>query len=137
MPAYKKQHFVPRCAFKPFSLNGEGSAINVFNLTRKRAIPNAPVKGQCAKAYLYGADLTLEKMLTRLEGHYARIIARLSAGDALSDSDQDWLYLFAIVQLRRTARAIEELREFSEHTANLVFKYHPEQAPKISALTNN
>jgi Protein of unknown function (DUF4238) len=37
---------------------------------------------------------------------------------------------FAIVQLRRTARAIEELREFSEHTTNLVFKYHPEERPK-------
>ena len=71
MPAHKNQHFVPRCALKPFSLGGTGDAINVFNIASKRAIRNAPVKGQCARAYLYGKDLKAEQLLMTLEGNYA------------------------------------------------------------------
>jgi hypothetical protein len=129
MPAQKNQHFVPRCALKAFTLNAEGAAINVFNIKRNRTIQNAPVKGQCARVYLYGADLTLENMLVTLEGQYARIATNLAAGRALDDADHEWLYLFAIVQFRRTTRAIEEMREFTEHMANVVFKNHPEQRP--------
>ena len=44
MPAHKNQHFVPRCALKPFSLDGNGKAINLFNIKSKLAIENAPVK---------------------------------------------------------------------------------------------
>jgi hypothetical protein len=129
MPAQKNQHFVPRCALKAFTLNAEGAAINVFNIERNRTIQNAAVKGQCARVYLYGADLTLENMLVTLEGQYARIATNLAAGRALDDADHEWLYLFAIVQFRRTTRAIEEMREFTEHMANVVFKNHPEQRP--------
>jgi hypothetical protein len=42
MPAQKNQHFVPKCLLKPFTLNGDGKAINVFNLARQQAIQNAP-----------------------------------------------------------------------------------------------
>jgi hypothetical protein len=136
MPAQKNQHFVPRCALKPFTVNAEGGAINVLDIPRNRAISNAPVKGQCARAYLYGADLTLESMLGQLEGHYARIVRALSTGRALNNADDDWLRLFAIVQLRRTARAIEDMREFIERMADVVFKDHPEQRPPKDERTD-
>jgi Protein of unknown function (DUF4238) len=129
MPAQKNHHFVPRCALKPFTLNSGGAAINLFNIPRNRAISNAPVRGQCARVYLYGADLKLENMLVRLEGQYARIVSHVSAGHPLCNADHEWLHLFATIQLRRTARAIEEMREFSERMADVVFKYHPDQRP--------
>jgi len=87
MPAHKNQHFVPRCALKPFRLNGAGAAINVFNIASTRAIRNEPVKDQCARDYLYGKNLKAEQVLMRLEGNYSRIIASLNAGSAISAND--------------------------------------------------
>jgi Protein of unknown function (DUF4238) len=136
MPAQKNQHFVPRCAQKPFTLNEEGAAINVFNIKRERAILNAPLKRQCARPYLYGADLELENMLVKLEGEYARIVRKLSVNGALDKIDHDWLYLFAVIQSRRTARAIEEMREFSELADDVVFKRHPQRRPKDGRTDN-
>jgi hypothetical protein len=70
MPEKKNQHFVPRCALKPFSLDGAGAAINLFNISRAREIRNAPVKGQCARDYLYGSgENSLEDSLVELEGN--------------------------------------------------------------------
>jgi hypothetical protein len=81
MPENKNQHFVPRCALKPFSLDGAGLAINLFNIPRARAIQNAPVKSQCARDYLYGkGEKSAEGLLARLEGNYARIVSHLSSG---------------------------------------------------------
>jgi hypothetical protein len=136
MADHKNQHFVPRSALKPFTLNADGLAINVFNIKRHRAIQNAPVKGQCARVYLYGVDLTIEKLLVRLEGQYARIIANLSLGGQLNDADLEWLHLFAMVQFRRTAQTIEEMRKFNERMAEITFKNHPEQRPKDDRTDN-
>ncbi|MCF6263399.1 MAG: DUF4238 domain-containing protein [Xanthomonadales bacterium] len=49
MATNKNQHFVPRCYLKAFSKDGEGLAINLFNIGRKRLIQNAPLKHQCSK----------------------------------------------------------------------------------------
>ena len=54
MANLKNQHFVPRCLLKPFTQDGEGKAINVYNIRHDKLIQNAPVKGQCARDYLYG-----------------------------------------------------------------------------------
>lgn len=129
MADHKNQHFVPRCVLKPFSLERKGLAINLFNLQRTTAIRHAPTKSQCARPYLYGADLELEKRLSELEGHYAQIIAKILSRTALSDADRTWLHLFAIVQWRRTARAIDEIRAFGTQLADAVFARHPEQRP--------
>jgi len=129
MPAQKNQHFVPRCALKPFTLNGEGAAINLFNLTRQRAIQNAPTKGQCARDYMYGKDLRAEQTLMKLEGHYARIVATLSSGGALPEADKDWLRLFICIQMQRTEHAINKIREWTDSMASTVYRNHPEQKP--------
>ena len=131
MPAQKNQHFVPRAALKPFTLNSEGAAINVFNIKRNLAIQNAPVKGQCARDYFYGKDdLKLENCLVQLEGEYARIVRSLVAGGTPDDADHEWLSLFSLVQFRRTARAIEEMRECTELMVNAFFGNHPEKQPQ-------
>ena len=49
----KNQHFVPKAHLKPFSVDGEGKAIHLFNLDAGRAIPNAAVRKQCSHDYLW------------------------------------------------------------------------------------
>lgn len=49
MAANKNQHFVPRCYLRPFTMDEGDAAIHVFNLDRRKLIPNAPVKNQCSE----------------------------------------------------------------------------------------
>ena len=131
MPAHKNQHFVPRCALKPFSLDGAGLAINLYNIAGKRAVQNAPVKGQCARDYLYGKDsLRTEKLLAGLERHYSRIVTQLSEDGALSDDDKIWLRAFSLVQVRRTELAIQQMRDMGESLADTVYARAPDQRPE-------
>ena len=131
MPAKKNNHFVPRCALKPFSLNGGGLAINVFNIPRKLVIQNAPVKGQCARDYLYGkADQSAEDVLMKLEGQYSRVVSQLVAGIDLNDADEEWLRLFAMIQHRRTEAAIQQMRSMTESMTDAVFARAPDQRPR-------
>ncbi len=53
MPDNKNQ----RCHFKPFTLNEEGKAINLYTSVKQRLIPKVPVKSQCARDYFNGVDL--------------------------------------------------------------------------------
>jgi uncharacterized protein DUF4238 len=126
---HKNQHFVPRCALKPFSLNGEGDAINLFNIEQSRAIQNAPVKGQCSRNYFYGTDLTIENQLAELEGEYARIVRTFTADQSVTHTDTEWLYLFIITQMHRTEHAVQRLRDFIDAMADATFRARPDQRP--------
>lgn len=132
MPIQKNQHFVPRCALKPFTLESEGLAINLFNVASSRAIRNAPVKGQCARHYLYGKDLVIENMLKDLEGRYARVLARLQAGGTISEQDEELLLLFVAIQLRRTESAVQGMRDMVTSMSNKIFERAPELKPTDS-----
>tara|TARA_B100000780_G_scaffold188715_1_gene132697 strand:- start:3488 stop:4666 length:1179 start_codon:yes stop_codon:yes gene_type:complete len=103
MAENKNQHFVPKCHFKPFTLNGEGRAINLFNHSNDKMIENASVDGQCSKSYFYGEDLKLEKILQAPEGDYATIVKKMSenAGD-LTIQELTELKHFAFLQMNRT-----------------------------------
>lgn len=108
MPEHKNQHFVPRCHLKPFSLDGRGLAINAFHLKSRRGIKSAAVKGQCSRSYFYGEDLKLEKILQKIEGRYADVIARLQANAlSLSDSDLRTLRDFCVFQMARTEGTVD------------------------------
>jgi len=123
----KNQHFVPRCALKPFSVNDEGRAIHTYIQTIERAVPNARLRNQCSRDYFYGKELTVEKTLSELEGHYARILASLMQGNDLGPVDEEWLRLFALVQNRRTEQAISEMAQLEKDVAEATFASHPEQ----------
>lgn len=77
MASNKNQHFVPRCHLRPFTLGSEDAAISLFNLERKKLIPNAPVKNQCSKDYFYGTDEKLEKAIQLIESGYAQALRDL------------------------------------------------------------
>jgi hypothetical protein len=107
--ALKNQHYVPRCLFKPFSLNREGKAINLLNLGSGKAIQNASVSGQCSGDYLYGTDHTVEKGLSGIEGMYGSSLSRIIAG-AEKSGDLYVLRFFSYLQARRTQIAAERMR---------------------------
>lgn len=113
MADHKNQHFVPRILLKPFSLNGEGKAINLYNIRGDRLIPSAPVKGQCARHYLYGEDGKLESSLAKIEGSFGATRDRIMAGGNLAQDRQD-LNFFTYLQFRRTEMAAQRLKESYE-----------------------
>lgn len=103
MASYKNQHFVPRCYFKPFSVNRGGFAISVFNLDRSMGIESASIRGQCARSYFYGKDLSLEKLLQFSEDTYANTIMDIDEpGYALTPADASVIRHFAYLQHYRT-----------------------------------
>lgn len=108
MADYKNQHFVPRAHFKPFSVDGHGHAVNMYLLKQDRPVFRAPVKGQCARDYLYGKDGQLEKILGRIESRYANLISRLTAAQFVMEDTDCWLLrYFTLLQSLRTAEQIE------------------------------
>src|SRR6266481_2888270 len=106
MADFKRQHYVPKCYFKPFSVEKTGAAINLVNISRYKHVRNAPIKGQFARDYFYGEELVLEKWLQQHEGDYAGVIRKLQGGSNLDENDLLILRSFAYLQHSRTETAI-------------------------------
>lgn len=132
MPANKSQHFVPRCHFKPFSLAGEGNAVNLYNLKSRTGIANASISGQCAKDYIYGKSLDLEDRFRQVEGGYAQIVRSLaSERRLLSNWELSFLRGFALLQAMRTEAALQRIAETTEKMRTAVFRGRmPEEPPE-------
>ncbi|KQY14634.1 DUF4238 domain-containing protein [Rhizobium sp. Root482] len=108
MPANKSQHFVPRCYLRAFCADGEGAAINLFNMAREQSFESAPAKGQCAKPYFYGRDGALERALQEPEGEYAEIMRRVVEDrNSVAQADFLRLHTFMLLQSYRSAAWIE------------------------------
>ena len=132
MPGHKRQHYVPRCYLKPFSLDGGGVAINLYNIPLAQAVRNAPVKGQCARDYLYGVDPGLERALQNFEGEYARIIRELQGSTGrLTENDLSMLRSFAYLQYARTEMAMRRARMMHEGMQNAIYEGRPVTAPDL------
>jgi hypothetical protein len=115
MAQHKKQHYVPRCYLKSFSSDAEGKTINLYNITNSTTVRKAPIKGQCAKNYLYGEDLALEKSLQIIKGYYASIIKKLNQNDILLTEDNlQTLLTFAYLQFSRTEKAAHRRKSITE-----------------------
>ncbi len=103
----KNQHFVPRTHLKPFTLNGEGLAINLFNMTGMKAIQNAPAKNQCSKDYFYGQDPQLEQAIQSVEGHYGKAVRHLAEGGSVQSGVDVVLRRYVYHQYLRTEAAAQ------------------------------
>ncbi len=103
----KNQHFVPRTHLKPFTLNGEGLAINLFNMTGMKAIPHAPVKNQCSKDYFYGQNPQLERAIQFVEGHYGTAVRHLAEGGSVQPGVDVVLRRYVYHQYLRTEAAAQ------------------------------
>ena len=136
MPDHKNQHFVPRCYFRPFSLNEQGRAINLYNIAGSRAARNAPVKGQCARAYLYGDDLKLERLLQGYEGDYAHTLERIRGGkEHLNEQDLIALREFMMLQYSRTEAAINRTASMFQDTNNTIRESFSATPPDVDLST--
>lgn len=120
MATNKNQHYVPRCHLRPFTLNSENLAINVFNLDRKKLISNAPVKNQCSGDYFYGTDEKLEAAIQLIEVGYSQALRNI-IGDsrALSEGNATIFKTFWLFQHMRTEAAARRSVELSETTRKL------------------
>lgn len=106
MASNKNQHYVPRCYLKPFTIDGDGAAINVFNIDRRKLITNAPVKNQCSRDYFYGQDDSLERAIQTLEQGYSSVLKEiLMPGYKVQAEHQYVLQLFWLFQYLRTEGA--------------------------------
>lgn len=115
MPALKNQHFVPRCHLRPFTLDGEGLAINLFNFARRRTVLNAPVKNQCSADYFYGKDLHYEKKMQVIEGLYSAAVSRISVpGYVLTSDGREVFRAFWVLQHLRTEAASRAFAAMSD-----------------------
>jgi len=115
MASNKNQHFVPRCYLRAFASDGGGAMTNVFNLTRRRLIPNAPLKSQCSRSYFYGEDLFLEKALQKFEGPYAEMLREIrNPAYSLIERHAQQLRAFWSLQHLRTEATSRRLVEASE-----------------------
>jgi hypothetical protein len=102
----RNQHFVPRCHFRPFSSDGEGRAINLFNLDLDRTIRNAPLRNQCSGDYFYGRDERLESAVQFIEQGYAKSVRELhQTRSAVTPMHRAVLRRFAYLQHLRTENA--------------------------------
>lgn len=120
MTTNKNQHFVPRCHLRPFTHGAEGTAINLFNLERKKLIINAPVKNQCSKDYFYGTDEKLEKAIQLIESGYSRALRDLSQDSrTLSEANKVIFRTFWLFQHMRTEAAALSAVQMAESTRNL------------------
>lgn len=131
MPANKNQHYVPKCHLKPFSLNGEGHAINLVNINSGKCIPNASTRGQCSKDYLYGKDQKLENILKGTEGRYGTIIKKIQDKIALTLDELEELRAFAWLQYCRTEMAFTRLRKAKEMMREAAYRGYESFAEEI------
>jgi hypothetical protein len=120
MATNKNQHFVPRCYLRPFTLNAGDAAINVFNLDRKRFIPDAPVKNQCSRDYFYGKDEQLEQAIQLVESGYGSTLRKTIEDHRLLTPDAKTVFgTFWLFQHLRTEAAAKRAIEMSESTRTL------------------
>lgn len=127
----KNQHFVPKCHFKPFSLNNKGMAINVYNHKRDKIFTDASIKGQCSRSYFYGKDLRLENLLHHFESEYATVIKKLTDNKhALTLTELKRLRGFAYLQLHRTEANIKLQTQTFKKMDEAAHKGHEEYRDK-------
>lgn len=132
MATNKNQHFVPRCYLKAFSKDGEGLALNLYNIDRRRLIQNAPLKHQCSKDYFYGEDHKLENAIQFTEGTYGTVIKEIfSSGYKFTENHKQFLKLFWLMQYLRTESASRRQVEMFEGVRSTVGGMPEEFVPSI------
>ena len=121
MPDHKNLNFVPRCYFRPFSLDEQDRSICPYNISTSRAVRRASIKGQCARPCLYGEDLSIERLLQQYEGAYARVLGLLrDEGQSPTERHLFMLRDFMMLQYSRTEAAINRTTSAFEDTNNTI-----------------
>jgi len=131
VPDNKCQHYVPRCYLKSFGIDPEGLATNLYNIPRSRSVRHAAIRGQCARDYFYGRDLSLEKILQEVEGQYAAILRKVIGGGSASSADLFFLRWFAVLQYARTDMAMRRAQIMHEGLRDVIHESYRNDMPEI------
>ncbi|TIU45322.1 MAG: DUF4238 domain-containing protein [Mesorhizobium sp.] len=122
MAQNKNHHFVPKCHFKPFSLNEEGLCINAYHARSGKVIRNASISGQCSKNYFYGEDNKLEKALQGMEGLHASAIRNVQGRNGRPADDELFSFLrFTLLQHLRTEQAMLKIKQMQQQMIDTAF----------------
>lgn len=111
MPTNKLQHYVPRALLRQFAADDNKKATNLWLPKLNKFISDAPIKGQCAKNYLYGKDLALETVFQEPERKFSEIIRKLVEHGCLGADDLSFLLFFWLLQKNRGIVTLTELKE--------------------------
>jgi hypothetical protein len=126
MASNKNQHFVPKVYLRSFSCDPDRAAINLFNITQKRSIARASIKGQCSSNYFYGEDKQLDDALQGSEGFYGLFLKELEKPDFKPETGHlEFLRHFCFLQHSRTAAQAQRTFNFMVSMANAAFDGKP------------
>jgi Protein of unknown function (DUF4238) len=125
MATNKNQHYVPKVHLKPFTLEGEGRAINLFNLDKLSSVENAPVKNQCSGNYFYGENAKLERAINTVESAYGKVVRHLADGGAIDEMVNVVLRRFIYLQYVRTEAAARKANEMISIITDRSRAYEP------------
>jgi hypothetical protein len=134
MPAKKRQHFVPQTYLRRFSIDENGKQIGLYNLQADKIVTMAPIKGQCAKNYIYTQpeDHGLEDALSEFESIYARTVKAVEHGQRIDEHVAYVLMEFLSLQYFRTYKSMEIMRNMEFDMHELMYEGKPVEMPDIS-----
>lgn len=126
MASNKNQHFVPKVYLRRFSNDPEEASIHLFNLSRRRSLHQASIKGQCSSNYFYGEKNKYEDLLQTYESFYGLFVADLEAGTfRLGDDEARFLRHFVFLQHNRAEAFALHTAAYMNGMANLAFDENP------------
>jgi len=138
MAENKNQHYVPRVYLRPFTYDGEGAAINLFNIDRMKPVQNASAKGQCSRTYFYGKNQKLERAINGVENPYGEVVQFLTSEQAeVNVMVQTVLLRFVYLQFLRTDAASQKAAEMNFEILDLPCSSIPipDKRERIKAAT--
>ena len=127
MPENKRQHYVPQNYLKGFSFNGD--SIGVYVIETEQWHDSAKIKTQAQESYFYGADLTLEKGLSELEGLMAdnRKTVVENTTQELSLYQKEVLYQDMMLQLSRTKQMADIYEQMATNKARRLWSHSSDE----------
>lgn len=117
MPNKKKQHYVPRFYLKFFADDFDAKdprTFSVYNILRKRIIPESSIADQCAKDRFYGPSDNIESAMSTLESAWSSLFRKLHdkpVPPQPKSQDHLLLLLFVSIQMLRTNRRALDTNE--------------------------
>lgn len=110
----KRQHYVPRCYLRQFSVQRDEVRIGVYVLAGGKFIPAGALGKQAYEDFFYGKDGFIEDALEKLEGATAPLLKRIAQErtvPSFTATERESLLTFIAVLDARTKSVIEANEE--------------------------
>jgi hypothetical protein len=111
---------------RPFSINGDGRSIALYNFNSNRCISGAAIKNQCARNYFYDRTGVTDAMLGGYEGKCSEIVRIISDDGFVREEGLKFLRYFSYLQYLRTEAMAKQQALMLTDMADFVFDNDPE-----------